>query len=182
MVPARSMFAETSGTLIAAILKTAQTEDGQSSVPSLAGRTALVVRKSFLASKHLVNLTMNSTQQSWLRPCIRLLLDHRHCPSCLPEVEGGKSLLCAGENPKPTPASTRVARRSSARSPLLDGPCARNGPPQRPPPLPTSTNRRQRSIRTLRKSLRLSPNRSQRLVVSRRTEQTKGGRIVRSNI
>ena len=123
-----------------------------------------------LASKHLVNLTMNLMQSSWLGPCIRLLLDHRHCSTCLPEVEGGKSLLrCAPcrRGSALTAVSIRVARRSSARSPLLAEPCARSGLPQRPLPLPTSPNRPLRKIQSARKSLWLFPNRCRTLVVTR---------------
>ena len=56
MVPARSTFAETSGTLIAAILKIPRTKGGRFSARSLAGQTAPTVRRSI---SHLVNLTMN---------------------------------------------------------------------------------------------------------------------------
>ena len=40
---------------------------------------------------------MDLVQRSGLRSRIRLLLAHRYCSSCLPEVEGGKSLLVAEE-------------------------------------------------------------------------------------
>jgi len=128
-----------------------------------------------LAGKHLVNLTMNLMQSSWLGPCICLLLDHRHCSTCLPEVEGGTSLLrcapCRGGSPL-TAVPIRVAPRSSARSPLLVEPCARSGLPQRPLLLPpTSPNRPLRKIQSARKSLWLFPNRCCTLVVTRTEEK-----------
>ena len=73
------------------------TKDGQSLRPYLAGRIAPLVRRSFSHKQAPVNLIMSLVQRSGLCSWIRLLLAHRYCSSCLPEVEGGKLLLVAEE-------------------------------------------------------------------------------------